>query len=116
MNAPAISSSATVVGSAGARDRTAEHVYRAAQEFEGLLLGSLLRSLQETFSGVGEADSTGNDQYQYMGVMSLANVLAKAGGLGLAEPIVRQLLGTKGGGSTPVQRFSSQASPATALK
>jgi Rod binding domain-containing protein len=75
-------------------------IYRAAQDFEALLLGSLLRSLQDTFAGTGQEGTSGGDQYQYMGVMSVASALAKAGGLGLSRPIVRQLLSTKDASST----------------
>jgi Rod binding domain-containing protein len=96
-------------------DKDVARIYRAAEEFEALLIGSLLRSLQETFAG--SADSPGSDEYQYMGTSGLAAMLARQGGLGLARPIVRQLRGTKGAGG----EFGSgvdlkRADPGSALR
>jgi len=66
---------------------------RACQDFEAVLLGSLLRSLEETFSSVpgGEPESAGNSDYHYLAVQSFASALSRAGGLGLASRIAQQL-------------------------
>jgi len=70
----------------------AQRVLRAAQDFEAVLLGSLLRSLQETLSAVpGEDRDVGSDDYRYLGTQALAAGLAASGGLGIADMIVRNL-------------------------
>jgi flagellar protein FlgJ len=79
--------------------RTAEteqraRVYKAAQEFEALLLSSLLSPLEQSFSSVPGQDSSSED-YSYMGIQGLAGALSKSGGIGIAELLARQLLRTE---------------------
>lgn len=65
---------------------------KAAQEFEAHLLGSLLESLEKTFSAVpGENTMPGEDDYNYLGTQALASALAAAGGFGIAAMISRHL-------------------------
>jgi Rod binding domain-containing protein len=73
-------------------------VRQAAQEFEGFLLGALLRSLQQTFAGDNDdAAGPGQDDYSYMGTQALASALAGAGGMGLARLVSERLVGTEDG-------------------
>ena len=65
--------------------------YKAAQDFEALLLASLLSPLEKSFSSVSGEDSSGDD-YHYMGVQALAGALSKSGGIGVADLLARQLL------------------------
>jgi Rod binding domain-containing protein len=80
---------------------------RAAQDFEAVLLGSLLRSLEETFSAApGDAKPAGDDDYHYLGTQALAGGLAASGGFGIATMIIRNLLknkGAEGQGSSSAQ-------------
>ncbi len=67
-------------------------IRKAAQEFEGFLLASLLRSLEESLSSVpGQDSEAGHDEYRFMGTQALASAVAEAGGLGIADLIVRYL-------------------------
>jgi Rod binding domain-containing protein len=78
-----------------AEDRA--RVAKAAQDFEAFLLSSLLRSLQQTFSGNDSDGGPGQDDYSYMGTQALASSLAAAGGIGLARLISERLAGTEAG-------------------
>ncbi|PYX19578.1 MAG: hypothetical protein DMG82_25055 [Acidobacteria bacterium] len=73
--------------------------YKAAQDFEALLLASLLSPLEKSFSSLSGQDSSGDD-YHYMGVQALAGALSKSGGIGVADLLAQQLLRTEvpGGG------------------
>jgi len=72
---------------------------KAAQEFEAHLLGSLLESLEKTFSTVpGEDASPGAEDYNYLGTQALAEGLAAHGGFGIAALIVRHLTTHEGKG------------------
>jgi Rod binding domain-containing protein len=71
-------------------------IAKAAQDFEAFLLNSLLRSLQQAFSGDDAGGGPGQDDYSYMGTQALASSLAAAGGIGLARLITERLAGTEG--------------------
>lgn len=75
-------------------------VVRAAQDFESVLLGEMLQSLEKNLSAVpGESSAAGADDFHYLGTQALASALAERGGLGIARMIVRNLL--KSGQGTP---------------
>jgi Rod binding domain-containing protein len=70
-----------------------ERISKAALDFEAILLRSLLEPLQKSFSKIsGEANTAGQDEYQYMGTEALASALASSGGLGIASMITKQLI------------------------
>ena len=73
---------------------------KAAQDFESLLIGSLLRSLESSFETLpgGEVKDVGSDDYRYMATQALSNALAERGGLGIARQILAHLRVTKGQG------------------
>lgn len=84
-------------------------VYKAAQDFEALLLASLLSPLEKSFSSLSGQDSSG-DEYHYMGVQALAGALSQSGGIGVAALVARQLLRTEvSGGAEPVRDKSAPA-------
>ena len=84
-----------------ARAQSPNRLAQAAQDFEGILLGSLLSPLERSFSAIpGEDSQAGSEQYGYMGVQALASALSKSGGLGLADLVVRQLRSTEVPGDT----------------
>jgi len=74
---------------------TAEHarkITKAAQEFEAVLLNTLLGPLQHTFSSLPgkEADAIA-DNYHSLGMQTLASNLAAKGGVGIAAMIIKSL-------------------------
>jgi Rod binding domain-containing protein len=74
---------------------SAEHagkIAKAAREFEAVLLNTLLGPLEKTFSSLPgkEADAV-SDNYQSLGMQTLASALAAKGGLGIADMIVKSL-------------------------
>ncbi len=74
-------------------------VTKAAQEFEAQLLSCLLGPMEKSFSGVpGQEPTAGSDNYAYLGIQALASALSGSGGIGIAQMVSRQLVGTKVGG------------------
>ncbi|SRR5229473_1958546 len=83
-------------------DQASRKILKAARDFESVLLNSLLRSMQETFSGVpGENKEVGADDYSDIGTQALASALAASGGLGIARMIMKNLARTEGSGNPP---------------
>lgn len=70
---------------------------KAAREFEGQLLFSLLHSLEKSFSTLSAGFDEGGQQsgYSDMGTEALATALSNAGGIGIAKLLVRQFDRTK---------------------
>ncbi len=69
---------------------------KAAQEFEAVLLGTLLSSLRQSLgSAPGDTGESGDDDYSFMGVQALATALAARGGLGIAKSVLQQLPGNR---------------------
>jgi len=74
-----------------ADDRDPARVKDAAQQFEALLLGQMLRSVRESASGwLGEEDNAGESATD-MAEQQFAMVMAQQGGLGLANLITSGL-------------------------
>jgi flagellar protein FlgJ len=69
-----------------------EKVKDAAQQFEALLIGQMLKSVRESGSGWmgGGTDSAGSTATEYA-EQHLATVLAHNGGLGLSDLIAKGL-------------------------
>ena len=66
---------------------------KAAREFEAQLIGSLLDSLEKTFSALpGDNVSAAADNYNYLGTRALSDALAERGGFGIAQMIEPYLL------------------------
>ena len=84
-------SSALPTGAAIAKSRTADKVTDAAQQFETLLIGQILRSARQGGSGwLGAEDSSAECATDYA-EQQFSAVLAQQGGLGLARLIVQGL-------------------------
>jgi Rod binding domain-containing protein len=72
--------------------RDPSRVRDAAQQFEALLIGQLLRSERESGSGwLGSEEDPAGSCATDFAEQQFAAVLAKAGGLGLADLITRGL-------------------------
>jgi len=63
---------------------------KAAQDFESVLLASLLESLQKTFAGSSEDSLVGGSSYAQMGTQALAGAMSAQGGIGIAKMILHQ--------------------------
>lgn len=68
---------------------------KAARDFEAVLLGSLLDSLQKTLAGIPEDGPAGSSNYTVMGTQALATAMAARGGIGIARLILHQWQQTK---------------------
>ena len=64
---------------------------KAAQDFEALLLGPVLDSLQKSFAGNEDAHTVGAADYRQMGTQALAQAIAARGGIGIAQLILHHL-------------------------
>ncbi|WP_203071319.1 rod-binding protein [Falsiroseomonas ponticola] len=64
----------------------------AAQTFEGQVLGAMLQPMFAGLDGKGLfGGGTGEAQWQPMLVQEMGNAIARQGGLGLAEAVIRQM-------------------------
>lgn len=76
---------------------SARNTLDAAQQFEALLIGQLLKATHESSGGwLGSGEDAAGGQAIAFAEEALARVLAKQGGLGLARQIVQQLEPKKG--------------------
>jgi Rod binding domain-containing protein len=95
-----------------AKTANVQKVVEAAQEFEAVMLESFLRPLEESFSSLpGGDDSMGMSGYRDMVTQAMASAIAKAGGFGLADMVVRNLLHLKmtRGGTTAIGTGGAKA-------
>jgi Rod binding domain-containing protein len=81
---------------------SARNTLEAAQQFEALLIGQLLKATHEEGSSgwMGSGEDAAGSQAIAFAEDALARVLAAQGGLGLAQQIVKQL-SPKAASSTP---------------
>ena len=68
---------------------------KAAQDFEAVLLGSVLESLQKSFAAPSDDATVGSDNYAAMGTQALAGAMSAHGGIGIARMILHQWQQTK---------------------
>jgi peptidoglycan hydrolase FlgJ len=71
-----------------------EKIRQAAKEFEGLLLGEMLKSARESagsLTGNDEDDEDANSTVLEMGEQQFAQALAASGGLGIAKMVIAGL-------------------------
>lgn len=68
-------------------------IHNAAQQFEGLMIGEMLKSVRDASSDgwLGSGSSDASDSAQSMAEAQFASALASGGGLGLAKMIERNL-------------------------
>jgi Rod binding domain-containing protein len=64
----------------------------AAAEFEGMLLSSLWKSMKSTFASPDDDSADpAHDTLDDLGIQTMSNAVAKAGGLGLGKLILKHL-------------------------
>jgi flagellar protein FlgJ len=82
----------TVAGGANSASRDPAKARDAAQQFEALLIGQMMRSVRQSGSGWlgSDEDASGECATDYA-EQQFAAVMAKQGGLGLADMISRGL-------------------------
>ncbi|MBF2926343.1 flagellar assembly peptidoglycan hydrolase FlgJ, partial [Pseudomonas aeruginosa] len=97
------------------KDRDGEaNIRKVAQEFESLFLNEMLKSMRSANEALGDGNfmnSQTTKQYQDMYDQQLSVSLSKnAGGIGLADVLVRQLSkmkqGSRGNGENPFARVA----------
>jgi Rod binding domain-containing protein len=86
-----------------------QKVVGAAQQFEAILLNTLLGPLQKSFSALpGSSEDSNSSAYQDLGVQTLAGGLASAGGFGIANMIARSLLKIQGHTAAEAPKVSAK--------
>jgi flagellar protein FlgJ len=67
----------------------------AAHQFEGVLMGEMLKSMQTDKDGMssdnGEEDSSTSDTLRSFGTESMAKALSQGGGFGIAKQIIAKV-------------------------
>ena len=93
-------------------------IHEAAQQFESLLIGEMLKSAHPSDSEgwLGSGESTGDDSAMDMAESQLANALTKGGGLGLAKIIERDMTKATSQNTSQNTADTAQASSAGSLK
>jgi peptidoglycan hydrolase FlgJ len=100
-----VSASSENAGAAGTRD--VAKIKKVAKEFEAVLLNSLLGPIEKSFALLPGANSdSAASQYQSMETQALSTALANAGGLGIADMIVRNLLHSNDVKASPLPKVS----------
>ena len=75
------------------RSHDAESIKQVARQFEGVLIESLVNSLQQAVASLpGDQTGLGVGAYQSLGTQALASGFAASGGFGLAEMITKNLI------------------------
>jgi len=96
---PAIAETPALSTPAGGDSKKIES---SAQDFEGLLIGQMLRSARESGSGgLGDEDDSSRETMLDLADQQFSQVLANNGGLGLARLIVKGLNGPVNHASNP---------------
>jgi peptidoglycan hydrolase FlgJ len=92
MSDMAISALSPATAAASTKSQAPDKVHAAAQQFEALLMGQILRSARQNNAGWGggEEDASAECATDYA-EQQFSAVLAKQGGLGLAAMIVKNL-------------------------
>jgi Rod binding domain-containing protein len=97
---------------------TASKIYKAAHDFESILVGQWLEKAEKSFATVPGSDpdqdqDASHDQFQSIACQSMAQGLTKDGGFGIAAMIIKHLTAAEakqgdgapkaasGGSSTP---------------
>jgi len=92
MSFPAIPPVSAVTPTAPVTGRDPVKVRDAAQQFEALLIGQMLRGVRESGSGwLGSSEDPSGECATDFAEQQFATVLAKSGGLGLTDVIVHGL-------------------------
>jgi Rod binding domain-containing protein len=95
---------------------TSEKIDKAARDFESILIGEWLKEAEKSFATVPGVDpdqqsDSGHDQFQSISCQFMAEGLTKAGGLGIAAMISKQLKANHEVQSKSAESQNSATSP-----
>jgi Rod binding domain-containing protein len=65
---------------------------RAAEEFEAVFVGQILRGLTEGLTGPGPLSGGGDDPFAAMLQDEHARLISRSGGIGIADAVLREML------------------------
>ncbi len=69
-----------------------EDVRRTAEEFEAVFLARMLQTVGKPLRGPGAAASGSDDPWGSMLIDAYARMISRAGGIGIADTVVREML------------------------
>lgn len=108
-----VSRSATLTSSSASVEAT--RLRKAAQDFESVFLRQMLSGLEKTTQvSAGGRGNAAQSTYGSMVVDTVAEAVAKAGGLGLGDVLARSL-SSRMGGSAAAQNAASNPTPAASI-
>ena len=85
-------SRAANIGNSPPESPAHQKLRRAAEEFEGMLIAQLLGEAKMGFSSLGgDSPLAGSETLNSLAIQTLSNAMARRGGLGIAQMLVRQL-------------------------
>ncbi|MGA2097386.1 MAG: hypothetical protein ABSH39_13880 [Candidatus Acidiferrum sp.] len=64
---------------------------KAAADFEGMLISSLWKSMKSTFADEDDSADPAHDTIDDLGIQTMSNAVAKAGGFGLGNLLLKHL-------------------------
>jgi Rod binding domain-containing protein len=67
-----------------------QKIKKAAQEFEGMLISSLWKSMGEDMKDSSDTDSI-NSSFTDMGLQAVSSAMAKSGGIGVGRMLLKAL-------------------------
>lgn len=91
MNIPSPATVSRIAAAQAPDAKTILKNQKAARDFEALLLGPVLDSLQKTFGGDSDDKTPGASDYRHMATEALTQAIAARGGIGIAQLILRHL-------------------------
>jgi flagellar protein FlgJ len=94
MNLDSITAAATDVTSLAAKPKTdsPEKILKAAKQFEALLVGQMMKSMQDSEGGwLGTGDDQSSSAAIEYGQEAFAQAMSASGGLGLAQMVAAGL-------------------------
>jgi peptidoglycan hydrolase FlgJ len=93
MTAPTASSTAPAsVLADAALARATPEMREAAEEFEAVFLGQILRGVTEGLTGPGPLGRGGDDPFASMLQDEYAKLISRSGGIGVADAVLREML------------------------
>ena len=92
MNIPALVNSAAPSGASHGMSPQELKLRKAAAEFEGILLSKWWSAMKESTLGGGDESDPAHDTIDQLGIQSMSQAVASAGGFGIGAMLVNSLL------------------------
>jgi Rod binding domain-containing protein len=92
MTTPASAAAGTAVPVDAALARATPEMREAAEEFEAVFLGQILRRVTEGLTGPGPLGRGEDDPFASLLLDEYAKLISRSGGIGVADAVLREML------------------------